>query len=64
MINDSKLIIILVKDLEMDNLTFTFFIFEMPQQFPTKISIKNTKNHTFIFKIESARINEIWKKTK
>lgn len=48
MINDSKLIIILVKDLEMDNLTFTFFIFEMPQQFPTKISIKNTKNHTFI----------------
>lgn len=59
MINDSKLIIILVKDLEMDNLTFTFFIFEMPQQFSTKISIKNTKNHTFIFKIESARINEI-----
>lgn len=43
----------------MDDLTFTFFIFEMPQQFPTKISTKNTKNHTFIFKLESARINEM-----
>lgn len=28
----------------MDDLTFVFFIFEIPQQFPTKTSIKNTKN--------------------
>lgn len=42
MINDSKLIIILVKDLEMDNLTFTFFIYlkclnNFLQKFPLKI---------------------------
>lgn len=29
---------------KMDDLTFAFFIFEKPQQFPTKISIKNRKN--------------------
>lgn len=28
----------------MDGLTFVFFIFEISQQFPTKTSIKNTKN--------------------
>lgn len=28
----------------MDDLTFAFFIFEKLQQFPTKISIKSTKN--------------------
>lgn len=43
----------------MDDLTFVFFIFEIPQQLPTKTSIKNTKNLIviFIFKLESAKVN-------
>lgn len=50
----------------MDGLTFVFFIFEIPQQLPTKTSIKNTKNLIviFIFKLESAKVNGMWKKTK